>query len=192
MSNEDEDKDRSQGERISQLEQTVEHLVEENERLRTELDGKLSAGQFDAIYQNRIRSDLEEGADHRDDLAEQVSELASDVSSMKATQGDLSPSEQRVVDLRNALRSRAKGGSRRTEGRASMSYSDVQDALADLGHGTVHAPQAYRAMETVGHGDGFEDTTDEMGERVIRVDLSELPFDRAVNDVSNAERRQSE
>lgn len=135
---------------------------------------------IEALFQQYIRDYLEEQvssrlAEHEDRIAELERQLES-VAGL--SDGEQSSPEKRAVDLAMALIRRAQ--SRADSDRHAMWWREVQDALADLGHGPpVHKPWCFDAMEDVARAEGFGEVTitnpDGREVRAVRVRLSELP-----------------
>lgn len=61
----------------------------------------------------------------------------------------------RATHIRDALVKRAEAG----DGHATMTYAEVADTLTDRGHGQIHRPQAYQAIEDAAAQEGFQVTT---------------------------------
>lgn len=92
---------------------------------------------------------------------------------------DLSTHDKRVRDVRAAMIRRAEARSDGGEGKIALYYAEVQDLLADHGHGDVHRQQAHRIMGDIKNVDGFTEgtKTSKHGNEVkaIRLDLDALP-----------------
>jgi dynactin complex subunit len=102
--------------------------------------------------------------------------------------------DKRVRDVRAAMirRAEAKADTRseEIEGKIALSYSEIQNLLADHGHGQVHDPQAYRIMDDIENVDGFTEGTKRSTHgrevKAIRLDLAALPAYARTNDVRSA------
>lgn len=107
---------------------------------------------------------------------------------------DLSTHDKRVRDVRAAMirRAEAKADKRSAEieGKTALSYGEIQDLLADHGHGQVHDPQAYRIMDDIENVDGFSKGTKRSAHgrevKAIRLDLAALPAYARTNNVRSA------
>lgn len=100
--------------------------------------------------------------------------------------GDGNPTkpEQRTRAVRQMMINQAEA---RDHGTLGWGYNDVIDNLESNGHGRVYAQQAYRIMEAAGEAAGFAHTKNDDGEHSLRVSLSALPAEKAVNNVNNGE-----
>jgi len=141
--------------------------------------------------------DLEQAVARIDELEQENQQLRAMVQDLKGqleTVSDLAEDQQttpekRAADVRSALIRRAKARAD-GENRAAMHYQDVMDALADLGHGSLHKPQAFDAMEDAAEGEGFSmGTKAKNGNQVkaVRVDLDALPAHVASNEINTGE-----
>jgi cell division septum initiation protein DivIVA len=136
-----------------------------------------------------INDELETATSQRRDLEEQMASLQSQVNRLEgkveSLMGVSEPSatnpEKRCQDVRNALMRRAEARSDDGAGRAAVSYQDVQDMLADAGHGEVKRPECYKAMKDAAGADGFTMTkkTSRHGNQVkaVSVNLADLAAD---------------
>jgi len=116
---------------------------------------------------------------------ERIAELEDSLNCVVAPEDiEESPHETRVAAIREMLRRRSVA---REHGTVSMTYSDVQDRLAENGHGDVHPQQAYRIMEDAGEKDGYAYTKDSSGQRVLRFSRDAVNGSPAVHNVNNGE-----
>lgn len=93
--------------------------------------------------------------------------------------------KKRRRDLVIALQRQAENN----KGRASMTYKDVLDQWAVLGHGKRYPQQAYRAMGYLDDVSGLTHTKNQEGDEVIRINLEKFDSSTVlggVNDVNNA------
>lgn len=127
-------------------------------------------------------SELEETVEAQ---AERIAELEDSLNCVVAPEDvEETEHETRVTAVREMLRRRSVA---REHGTVSMHYDDVQDRLAENGHGEVYAQQAYRIMDKAGQKDGYAYTKDSSGQRVLRFSRDAVNGPPAVNDVNNAE-----
>jgi len=122
-----------------------------------------------------------------------VEELEETLDSLTGVgEGQQSTPQKRALDLRQKLVAAAKARSGREQ--IQWEWTDVRDQLEGDGHGTIHAPQAYRAMDEAANGidgiedaapDGFAVTENSDGNRVVRCSLPALSSE-AVNEINNA------
>lgn len=152
---------------LSQLEERVEDLETENEELKETVEQQgQRIEQLDVQVENLIGVDDE----------------------------DLSTHEKRVRDVRAAMirRAEAKADTRSDdiEGKVALSYSEIQDLLADHGHGQIYKPQAYRIMDDIEHVDGFSQGTKRSSHgndvKAIRLNLAALPAYARGNNVTTS------
>jgi hypothetical protein len=139
----------------------------------------------------------EETQDRLDHVVNRVDEIEATLESLAgAGEGSHSTHVNRALALRKLLLTAAQAQKGRSDnaGMVQWTYRQVRDQLESNGHGTVHAPQAYRAMEEAADGiDEIEDdapagyamTEDADGNRVIRCSLPALT-ETAVNEINNA------
>jgi len=125
--------------------------------------------------------DLEETVEQQE---QRIAELEDRLNCVVSPE-DEQPSDQetRVYAVREMLRRRAAA---REHGTVSMTYSDVQDRLAENGHGEVHPQQAYRIMDEAGQQDGYAYTKDSSGQKVLRFSRDAVNGSPAVHNVNNA------
>lgn len=96
---------------------------------------------------------------------------------------DLSTRDKRKRDVRAAMIRRAEAKAQKQSdqmvGKIALYYAEIQDLLADHGHGDVHREQAHRIMDDIENVDGFTKgtKTSKHGNEVkaIRLNLAELP-----------------
>lgn len=108
---------------------------------------------------------------------------------------DLSTHDKRKRDVRAAMirRAEAKAETRSDgiQGKVALSYSEIQDLLADHGHGQIYKPQAYRIMDEIELVDGFSKGTKQSAHgndvKAIRVNLDALPAYARGNNVTTSE-----
>lgn len=144
---------------------------------------------LEALFEQYVRGYLEEEVtDRLAEHAERIDDLEQQLASVVGlAEGQQTSPEKRAVDLAMALIRRAEA--RTDADRAAMWWREVQDALADLGHGPpVHKPWCFNAMEDVARADGFGmiETSNPDGRTVkaVRVRLAELPV-KSRSNVSN-------
>jgi len=131
------------------------------------------------------------------DLAERVEELEETLDALAGVgEGQSSTPEKRALDLRQLLLNSAQAKQKNSSdnpGMVQWDWKTVQTQLESNGHGTIHAPQAYRAMEEAATGTNSEDGGPEGyavvenndGNRVVRCSLPALTTE-AVNEINNA------
>jgi len=125
-----------------------------------------------------------------DELAETVEQQADRIEELEDTMNcvvspddeQASDHETRVKAIREMLRRRAQT---RQHGTVVMKYDDVQDRLAENGHGDVYPTQAYRIMDEAGEQDGYAYTEDSSGQKVLRFSRDAVNGSAAVNNVNN-------
>jgi len=133
------------------------------------------------VIQPRIE-DLETTVEQQ---AERIDELEDRLNCVVSPEDEEdSPHETRVHAVREMLRRRS---ATRDHGTVAMTYSDVQDRLAENGHGDVHPQQAYRVMEDAGEQDGYAYTKNSSGQKVLRFSRDAVNGSPAVHNVNNAE-----
>ena len=100
---------------------------------------------------------------------------------------------KRTADLRQAMIRRAEAKEDDLDNPSAsvaLYYKEVQDLLADLGHGTVYKQQAFDAMEEAVNTDGFSWTHKHSaaGNRVkaVVLNLDALPAYAVGNDITTA------
>jgi len=136
-------------------------------------------------------AELENKVDELTELVHQrdqeVAELHGKLESIAGLSDDeQSTPEKRATDLRTALIRQAKSdGDAVREGTASKTWRGVTTTLEDFGHGTIHPPQAYSAMEDAADVPGFSHTTNDGGDQIIKVNLAKTPASTAVNRINN-------
>lgn len=128
------------------------------------------------------------------ELTDRVDELETELDSLTGVgEGEQSTPAKRALDLRQKLFNAAKARSGRDQ--IQWEWTEVRDQLEGDGHGTVHAPQAYRAMKEAAQGiekiedgapDGFAVSENNDGNQVIRCSLPALSPE-SVNGINNAE-----
>lgn len=105
---------------------------------------------------------------------------------------DQSTHEKRVKDVRAAMIRRAEAKAERKgetdAGKISMYYQEIQDLLADHGHGDIYDTQVRRVMGEIENVDGFthgKKTSPESGRKVkaLKLDLTALPTYAGTNNV---------
>lgn len=105
---------------------------------------------------------------------------------------DRSTHEKRVKDVRAAMIRRAEAKADRKgdidAGKIAMYYSEIQDLLADHGHGDIYDTQVRRVMDEIVDVDGFtfgKKTSPDSGRQVkaLRVNLAALPTYAGTNNV---------
>lgn len=145
--------------RVEQLEQTVQEREETIEALAEELD---------------------ECHDRISTLEEKLAGLAGLQENEKST------AKKRREDLVLSLQRKAEDGvGKAADGRASMTYEDVLDQWAILGHGRKDPKQAYRAMERVDEVDGISLTKNNSGQKVVRINLANFDSSTALGVIDN-------
>lgn len=108
---------------------------------------------------------------------------------------DLSTHDKRVRDVRAAMirRAEAKSDTRSEdiEGKIALTYAEIQDLLADHGHGQIYREQAHRIMDDIEAVDGFSDGEKRSAHgndvRAIRLNLAALPAYTRRNNVTTPE-----
>lgn len=153
---------------LSQLQDRLDDLEEENEQLQETVERQ---GQ-------RI-----------EELDHQVENL------IGVDDQDLSTHDKRVRDVRAAMirRAEAKADKRSDtiEGKVALYYKEIQNLLADHGHGQVHREQAHRIMDDIEHVDGFSEGTKRSAHgndvKAVRLDLAALPAYARRNNVTTPE-----
>lgn len=139
-----------------------------------------------------------------EDTQEKVAELTERVEELEETldalagvgEGEQSTPAKRALDLRQLLLNAAKAkreNSTDNPGMVQWEYSQVTDQLEANGHGTVHPPQAVRAMKEAANGtkeedeapDGYAIAENDDGNRVVRCSLPALT-EETVNEINNA------
>lgn len=105
---------------------------------------------------------------------------------------DLSTHEKRVRDVRAAMIRRAEAKAEKhsdvSKGKISLYYKEVQNLLADHGHGDIYDTQVRRVMDEIENVDGFtygKKTSPESNRKVtaLRLNLEALPTYAGTNDV---------
>ena len=138
-----------------------------------------------------LTSKLDEALDRLDDLEAEKQEFRDRIEQLDhqienligVDDADRSTHDKRVRDVRAAMirRAEAKADTRSDtiEGKIAFYYKDVQNVLADHGHGQIHREQAHRIMDDIEDVDGFTEGTKRSTHgndvRAIRLDLAELP-----------------
>lgn len=112
------------------------------------------------------------------DLQDQVANLQYELEALKGLgETESSTPESRVRDLRSTMIERAQTLDR-GDG-VQLWWAEVQEVLADLGHGRICKPDCYKAMDEAVEADGFDKTTkvNSNGNEVtaIRLKTAELP-----------------
>lgn len=136
---------------------------------------------------------LQETVDHQGQRIEQLDHQVENL--IGVDDPDLSTHDKRVRDVRAAMirRAEAKADTRSDdiEGKTALSYSEIQDLLADHGHGQIYKPQAYRIMDEIDRVDGFSKGTKRSAHgndvKAIRLDLDALPAYARGNNVTTSE-----
>lgn len=165
-----------------------------------ESEGRMSgfAAKLSELYDHVTKNiaprlgDVEDEAETLRDRVEQQQEQITALEQQLESIADLgekaqSTPEARARDLRILLSNQAKAKAGRDgRGLVQWTYSQVQEQLEANGHGTVYNHQAYTAMEDAAEADGFADTTNEDGERVIRASWQKITVDPGVIENNNA------
>jgi hypothetical protein len=105
---------------------------------------------------------------------------------------DLSTHDKRTRDVRAAMirRAEAKADKRsdNIEGKVALYYKEIQDLLADHGHGQIHREQAHRIMDDIVNVDGFTEGTKSSDHgndvKAILLNLAALPAYARRNNVT--------
>lgn len=117
-------------------------------------------------------------------LRERVEQLDHQVENLIGVDDpDRSTHDKRVRDVRAAMirRAEAKAETRSDgiEGKIALYYKEIQDLLADHGHGQIHREQAHRIMADIANVDGFSEGTKRSAHgndvKAIRLNLASLP-----------------
>lgn len=156
--------------RLSDIEERQDALEAENEELRETVDHlQARVGQLDTQLENLIGVD----------------------------DAELSTHDKRVRDVRAAMIRRAEAKAERYsdmgEGKIALYCREIQNLLADHGHGEIYDTQARRIMDDIENVDGFsfgEKTSPTSGRQVkaLRLDIELLPTYAGTNNVvSSAE-----
>lgn len=189
-------------ERVGELEETVEDLADSIS------EWKALARQEREVYREEqleprldsLEEDRDDAREERVELRESVDGLQSQMEDLQARQENIlgvqnpcdSGPAKRAIDVRVALIRRAKARSDKGAGHAKVHHQDVEEILADHGHGSVSKPARFRAMEEAAKGidtrefteqsppPGF-DLVEDGGElkgrsvKVVRCQLESLP-----------------
>lgn len=107
---------------------------------------------------------------------------------------DLSTHDKRKRDVRAAMIRRAEAKADKSsddiQAKVALSYSEIQDLLADHGHGQIYKPQAYRIMDEIELVDGFSKGTKSSAHgndvKAIRLNLEALPAYARGNNVTTS------
>lgn len=177
--------------------QAADDPSEEGGEAPKSTDGETyDAGRLDSLearisdveaYQNQyLKEHVVPKLDRVDELAAQVDDLKAMVekqdelleSVVGLARGEQSSPEKRAVDTAMILIRRARN--RVDEDKYLMWYRELQDSLADHGHGPpVHKQWVFDAMEDVAAAPGFGMTTtvnaDGREVKALKVDLAKLP-----------------
>lgn len=181
-------------------------MTNENDRLDAlEQDVRAYREQFIKPQISTLQDRLDDALDRLDDLeaenerlSERVEQLDHQVENLIGVDDpDLSTHDKRTRDVRAAMIRRAEAKAEKRsdgiEGKIALGYSEIQDLLADHGHGQIYKPQAYRIMDDIEHVDGFSKGTKRSSHgndvKAIRLNLDELPAYARGNDVTTSSTR---
>lgn len=160
-------------------------LSEDTDLSTTERFERIEAVLYQAITEQLARDDERDAAASGDVSREEFNALKDEVRQLAGlADGEESTQTKRVIDLCIGLRNQADA---RDNGIVQWDYNDVLDHWERTNHGKLHGKQAYRAMETAAELDGFSETTDDAGNRVVRCNAGSAPSDveAAVDNVNN-------
>jgi chromosome segregation ATPase len=149
-----------------------------------------------------LKSKLDEALDRLDDLEaenqefrERIEQLDHQIENLIGVDDpERSSHEKRVRDVRAAMirRAEARDSSRsdQIEGTIALYYKEIQNLLADHGHGKIHDTQVRRIMDDIENVDGFsfgQKQSDHGREvKALRLNLAELPAYAGTNNVVSA------
>jgi DNA repair exonuclease SbcCD ATPase subunit len=169
-------------ERLAALEEGLNELEQTQKVIReTTIKPRIENLRERAEAAEAERDELQAAVDA---MKETISELRSELESIAGLADDQeSNPDKRASDIRHVLIRRAKATD---EGVARMYWKEIQDSLADLGHGDVARPQCYDVIDALKDQPGFSETkkNSHSGNRVkaIRLDLDALHADAACID----------
>lgn len=167
-----------------------------------EQDMRAYREQFIKPQLTKLEDRLDEALDRLDDVeaenqrqGQRIEQLDHQVENLIGVDDpDLSTHDKRVRDVRAAMirRAEAKAETRseQIEGKVALYYKEIQDMLADHGHGQIHDTQIRRIMDDIEHVDGFsfgqKQSAHGRDVKAIRLNLAELPAYAGTNNVVSA------
>lgn len=162
-----------------------EDLLDTLEEHAARLDNVEGYQEFIKNFVKPKLSELEELRDEQERYDQRLSALEEKFDTLAGLgEGDKSTPQKRALDLRQVMIRRAEG---RADGRVALYYQEVLDALRDVGHESLHKPQAYTAMEDAADATGFKEVKiTRNGKRVdgVALNLDALPAHARSNEIN--------
>lgn len=130
--------------------------------------------------------------DEIEEIKQTLAQLSAEVENIHSLDdAAASTPEKRAAALRQAMLNTYQA----RNGPVAWDYNDVKDALESRGHGTIHDPQAYDAMEDAANKPGFEEgeiVKEGDSVRGIKLVPDRLPDELAGSEASNEINRESD
>lgn len=169
--------------------------TDEDAPSRQQLDGRLDKLESwkEHVYDGLHRPEVEELEERVDELENLVNEQAATIQSLTEqleTLSGLSDGQESSPELRNrdTYQSMIDRLVAKDREKLALTYREIEDVLADKGHGKVWPAQLYDVIEDLAELQGFSEGTrmyNSEEQKAIRVNRSKLPFDPAVNEINN-------
>jgi hypothetical protein len=156
-----------------------------------EQDMRAYREQFIKPQLSQLQDSLDDALDRLDEVEAENEQLQARVEQLDVQvenligvdDPDLSTQDKRTRDVRAAMirRAEAKADKRSDtiEGKVALYYKEIQDLLADHGHGQIHREQAHRIMDDIANVDGFTQGSKSSAHgndvKAILLNLDELP-----------------
>lgn len=133
-----------------------------------------------------LEATINERDDHIDQLESRIDTLEQKLETLAGLAEDETGTPQkRAVDLAVAMVRQARN---RADGRVALTYKDVKDTLASMGHESLHDPQLYTAMDDVAVADGFSETNvtrDGTTMQAVAANIEDIAGEEFVNEIKN-------